>query len=83
MRDHLARLELEPVPFPGQSWLEARLIVLFLEKHGVHVSRTGKDNYDQASPGLVLAGRIAGLDPDAFRKRLQRGSKRRNYKHSP
>jgi hypothetical protein len=82
MRDHLARLELELVPFPGQSWLEARLIVLQLEKHGVRVSMTGKENHDQANPGLELAARIAGLDTESFRKRLQRGSKRRNYKRS-
>jgi hypothetical protein len=82
MRDHLARLELEPVPFPGQSWLEARLIVLQLEKHGVRVSMTGKENHDQANLGLELAARIAGLDTESFRKRLQRGSKRRNYKRS-
>lgn len=82
VRDHLARQERESVPFPGRAWLAVRLIVLFLEKHGVHVSKTKKANYNKPSPGLTLAGRIAGLDPDTFLKRLQRGSKRRSYKRS-
>ena len=82
MRDHLARLDLGSVPFPGRSWLEARLIVLQLEKRGVRVNMTGKENHDQANAGLELAARIAGLDPESFRKRLQRGSKRRRYKRS-
>lgn len=82
MRDHLARLDLGSVPFPGRSWLEARLIVLQLEKRGVRVNMTGKENHDQANAGLELAARIAGLDTESFRKRLQRGSKRRRYKRS-
>jgi hypothetical protein len=82
MRDHLARFTWEPVPFPGRSWLEARLIVFQLEKHGVRVRRTKKANHNRASPGLILAARVAGVDPDTFYKRLQRGSKRRNYKRS-
>ena len=51
MRDHLARLDLASDPFPGRSWLEARLIVLQREaRRPRQHDREGKSRPGQCRP---------------------------------